>query len=364
MGDYPTYNSRDYPTGLTEFVNTFPPQKRPAVQAAVREASFRIKAEEEWVDGQVRGMVDLPDVLYKYAPLGRLDQGFPTSLRATQPAALNDVMEANIRTSMESKIDRDEWYRLIAQSLRVIFGQDGLPDEELERRKDLYGDPRISTIIREYLSKFVGVVSFSANPLIPTMWAHYANNSGLVVGYKTSVMRELGIDVRRVLYLELAPVYYPTKDNIVRLEFINEARRQENTRDGKKGSGISMLGASADLLELRKEWRELAKALFVKGLTWRYEEEVRLLVDLTTTRAVDQPDAERWPIRLLDVPAEAVAEVYVGFNTPRDKIQQIEEAVDAGKGTWELKFTDSHAYRMQVTSTLRQRRRQLTDRGD
>ena len=214
------------------------------------------------------------------------------------------------------------------------------------------------------MSKFVGVVSFSANPLIPTMWAHYANNSGLVVGYKTSVMRELGIDVRRVLYLELAPVYYPTKDNIVRLEFINEARRQENTRDGKKRSGISMLGASADLLELRKEWRELAKALFVKGLTWRYEEEVRLLVDLTTTRAVDQPDAERWPIWLLDVPAEAVAEVYVGFNTPRDKIQQIEEAVDAGKGTWELKFTDSHAYRMQVTSTLRQRRRQLTDRGD
>ena len=361
MGDYPTYNPRDYPTGLTEFVNTFPPQKRPAVQAAVREASFRIKAEEEWVDGQVRRMVDLPDVLYKYAPLGRLDQGFPTSLRATQPAALNDVMEANIRTSMESKIDRDEWYELIAQSMRAIFGQDGLPDEELERRKNLYGDPRISTIIREYLSTFVGVVSFSANPLIPTMWAHYANNSGFVVGYKTSAMRELGIDVRRVLYLELAPVYYPTRDNIIRLSFIDEERRQENAWDGEKRSGIPLLGTSADFLELRKDWRELAKALFVKGLAWEYEEEIRLLVDLTTTRAVDQPDAERWPIRILDIPAEAVAEVYVGFNTPRGEIQQMRKVVGTGKGIWELKYTDSHAYRMQVTSTFREVRRQMTD---
>ena len=34
------------------------------------------------------------------------------------------------------------------------------------------------TTFRDY----VGVVSFSSDPLIPTMWAHYAENAGFVVG--------------------------------------------------------------------------------------------------------------------------------------------------------------------------------------
>ena len=101
---------------------------------------------------------------------------------------------------MGSKMGRDKWYA-------SIFGADAFSADELERRKRLYGDPRVSTIIRAYLSRFVGVVSFSADPLNPAMWAYCAQNTGFVVGYRTSAMRTLGLDLRRVLYLELAPVH-------------------------------------------------------------------------------------------------------------------------------------------------------------
>ena len=252
---------------------------------------------------------------------------------------------------MESKIDRDEWYDLIYDSVTRVFGKDAFTYQELQRRKNCYGDPRISTIIRDYLSHFVGVLSFSSDPLIPTMWAHYAQNSGFVVGYDTQFLRSLGEDLRRVLYLELAPSYKPTRDNMVRLEFVDEERRTQDEKDPDRKSGTPLLGPSVDFLELRKDWRELSKVLFVKGLTWQYEQEVRLLVDLTKTRPAVQHDNADYEIHLLNVPIEAIQEVYVGVNTPEDKVRCIREIVSVGSGEWKLKHTDSHAYRMQVTST-------------
>ena len=348
---YPSYHPRDYPNGVADFLNTFPPERRNEVLAAIVDLHHKGKAEEEWVNQQAQGMLDLPEILYKYVPCESLDYGLPRTLRATQPAALNDVMEGNIRTGMEAKMDRDQWYTMLSESLKEIFADDGIPDDELKRRKNLYGDPRVSTIIRDYLSRFVGVVSFSSDPLIPTMWAHYAKNTGFIVGYNTSTMNALGVDLRRVLYLELAPAYKPTRDNIIRLEFVDEERRQQEIRDGEDTSGTPLLGSNIKFLELRRDWKELSKVLFVKGKIWEGEKEVRVLMDLRNTRALNKTDKNGYSINVFDVAAEAIEEVYVGFNTPRKEVAKIEEIVGIGEGKWKLKHTDSHAYRMEVTST-------------
>ena len=171
-----------------------------------------------WVNRQVQDMLDVPGIVYKYVPFRLLEFGCPLTLRATPPVALNDVMEGNLSTfKADADMDRDRWYEFLGERLREIFGEDSLSPEELEGRKRRYGDPRVSTIVREHLSRFVGVVSFSANPLIPTMWAHYAENSGFVVGYRTDAIRPLGMGLRRVLYMELAPVYWPERDDTVEL---------------------------------------------------------------------------------------------------------------------------------------------------
>lgn len=356
LNDFPSYRPRDYPVGITDFLNTFPPERRKAVLAAVVDSHLKEKKEEKWVGQQIEKMLELPDILYKYVPGEILNCGFPNSLRATQPATLNDVMEGNISTLMGSKTERDQSYKMLSESLTDIFGDDALSDDELNRRKNLYGDPRVSTIIRDFLSRFVGVVSFSSDPLIPTMWAHYAQNSGFVVGYNTHVLKKLGIDLRRVLYLELAPTYTPTRDNVIRLQFVDEESRQQEAQASDKKPGIPLLGCSVDFLELRKDWKELAKVLFVKGEAWSYEKEVRMLVDLSNTRPLDRKDKNGWQVRVLNVPTEAIKEVYVGFNTPRDKVKKIKDIVGVGEGMWKLKYTDSHAYRMQVTTILDSKR--------
>ena len=260
MERYSSYDARDYPTDVSDFVNTFPPERRTEVLTAIVDLHLRRKAEEEWVRGQVEGMLELPDILYKYVPCESLDYGLPTTLRATQPSSLNDGMEGSIRSSMQGKMDRDQYYSIVFESLKEIFLEDAPSTEEMTRRKNLYGDPRVSTIIRDYLSRFIGVISFSSDPLILTMWVRYARNSGFVVGYNSGAMKALGIDIRRVLYFELAPMFYPTRDNRVRLQFVDEERRKEQMRTGNSGSGISLLSSDVDFFELRKDWRELAKS--------------------------------------------------------------------------------------------------------
>ena len=361
MDRFPSYHPRDYPTGVSDFLSTFPPERRNEVLAAIIELHNQGKREEKWVARQIWGMLELPNIIYKYVPLESLDLSLPTTLRATQPAALNDVMEGNIATSMQGKMDRDMWYAIVSDRVKSIFSEDAFSDEELERRKR-FGDPRVSTIIRDYLSRQIGVVSFSVDPLIPTMWAHYAGNSGFVVGYKTSEIRECGIDLRRVLYLELAPTYTPTLDNIVRLNFVDEERRQREPQVKGKKSGTPILGSSVDFLELRRDLGELAKILFIKSKTWENEKEIRLLIDLQNTRKLEKRDKNGFSIHLFDVPTEFIAEVYVGFNTPRQKVATIEDMVGVGEGSWKLIHTDSHAYRMQTPSTSIRHRKKLVDR--
>ena len=339
------------PEGITtteEFIRKLPLGRRAYFLALIEQENQRRIETQKWVDQQLQDTLDVPDILYKYIPCCLLQNGCPNSLRATQPPALNDVMEGNITTIKDDpSLDRDEWRVKLSEALK----RDGflLPTEELKRRMHLYGDPRISTVIQDYLARFIGVVSFSRDPLIPTMWAHYAQNSGFVVGYKMQTLRALGVELRKVLYMELAPVYKPARDNVIRLNFVDEEARKRRIQAGDLSPGIPLLNTDVDFVKLQKDWRTLARLLFVKGKSWEYEKEVRLLVDQQTTRIAGEK--EGWPIRVLDIPREAVEEVYVGFNTPRDSINRIHELVGRERRGWKLKYTTSHAYRMQVTTT-------------
>ena len=51
--------------------------------------------------------------------------------------------------------------------------------------------------------------------------AHYARNTGIVVGYDTEALSTLGFELRPVVYSELAPVYQPQTGDAIRLNFVN-----------------------------------------------------------------------------------------------------------------------------------------------
>ena len=335
---------------VEDYLKSIPPDRRGQVRALIAEAQRRMIAAKVYAVKQVQDTFDVPNILYKYIPRSLLQHDCPRTLRATQLLALNDVMECNITTMDNQRLDRAGFGSLLQSALGEHLGV-SLSAEEMTLRLNRYGDPRVSTVIQEYLNPFVGILSFSSDPLIPTMWAHYAQNSGFVVGYKTESLREMGFELRRMLYMEFAPTYDPARDNIVRLDFVDEELRNRDIQRGVQRKGTPIL-ENVDFLELRRDWKALAPLLLVKGKSWEYEKEVRLLVDLQETRLLEANYREGWPIRVLDIPAVAIEEVYLGFNTSRKDVRRLIDLVGGPERSgWKLKYTSSHAYRMQVTTT-------------
>ena len=164
------------------------------------------------------------------------------------------------------------------------------------------------------LNPLVGVVSLSTDLSVPTMWTHYALNTGIVVGYDTEVLRNLGFELRQVSYTEIAPMFEPTRGDVIQLQFADRERMEQETRAGRIGNGTPILG-TVGLTQLGADWQALSQLLFVKGPSWEYEKEVRLLVDLQETRDTGEKDDNRWPIKVIDVPPEAIKEIYGGVRT-------------------------------------------------
>jgi len=183
------------------------------------------------------------------------------------------------------------------------------------------------------------------------MWSHYAENSGFVIGYNTEVLRTLGFELRKMLYLEFAPRYNPLDGNVITLSFDDEDYRRQRELEGTKPVEAPVPLEPVPFLELKSDWKKVARLLFVKGKSWEYEKEVRLLVDQKDTRSLDKQDKNGQPVSVLDIPVEAIDEVYAGFDTPPEDIKRISEVVGTGNHRWKMKRTSSHAFRMKVTLT-------------
>ena len=307
---------------------------------------------EECARKSVWGDVELPEILYKYIPKELIGAGAPDSLRATQLLALNDDMECNVTTMKGSEQeDTLEFLALIQLKMEGHLGM-AIPWEELLRRSIRYGDLRLSTFIQEHLNPLVGVVSFSTDILVPTMWAHYARNTGIVAGYDTEALSALGFELRPVVYSELAPVYRPQEGDAIRLDFVNREDMQRELRAGRSSEGFPIL-ASTDLAEFGTGWQSLSRVLLVKGMSWAYEKEVRLLVDLEQARDIDKKDDGGWPIKVIDPPPEAIREIYGSANTRQADVDQaVQVARGEDKSGLFVGHVSSHAFRIQKTGGI------------
>ena len=299
------------------------------------------------------GDADIPHTLYKYIPKELIGKGAPNSLRATQLLALNDDMECNVIT-MKSRREEDTlaFLTTVQSSMEEYLGI-AVPWEKLLERSLRYGDLRLSTFIQEYLNPLVGVVSFSTDILVPTMWAHYARNTGIVVGYDTEALRTLGFELRPVIYSELAPTYYPKEGNAIRLDFVDREHIERELRDGRNREGFPIL-ASTNLAEFGADWKSLSRLLLVKGMPWAYEKEVRLLVDLEQARYISKEDENGERIKVIEPPPESIKEVYGGANT---RAADVERAVQIARGENKKGLfvgnVSSHAFRIQKTGGSR-----------
>ena len=202
------------------------------------------------------------------------------------------------------------------------------------------------------MNPLVGVVSFSTDILVPTMWAHYARNTGIVVGYDTEALRELGIEMRPVIYSELAPTYQPSHGDGIRLDFVNREYMESELRAGRDSESLRIL-ASTDLAEFGAGWKSLSRVLLVKGMPWAYEKEVRLLVDLEQARDTGKV-VDGWPIKVIDPPPQAIREIYGGANTRKADVDRAVQVTHGeNKSGLFVGHVSSHAFRIQKTGGVR-----------
>ena len=124
---------------------------------------------------------------------------------------------------------------------------------------------------------------------------------------------------------------------------------ERDLRAGRNTEGFPLL-ARTNLAEFGAGWKSLSRLLLVKGTSWAYEKEVRLLVDLEQARDTGTKDSNGWPVKVIDPPPEAIREIYGGANT-RDA--DVERAVQAARGENKsglfVGHVSSHAFRIQKT---------------
>ena len=241
---------------------------------------------------------------------------------------------------------------LVQSRMNDDLGVD-MSEQDLLQRALRFADLGLSECFQRFLNPLVGIVSLTADPLVPTMWAHYASNTGIVVGYDTETLRGLGYELRKVTYSAVPAIYEPAKSNMVRLDLPDHDQIEADARSASPTGGIRMLG-SIDLARLDDHWKSLSRLLFVKGRSWAYEQEVRLLVDLRQTREVGIADGNDWPVRVIDIPPDAIREIYCGARTRPEDIARA-EALARQRRTGHLTVSSVRAdgFKMHKTGSVR-----------
>ena len=297
------------------------------------------------------GDVEIPKVIYKYMPIEHIGMGAPNSLRATQLLALNDNMECNVITMKDVDQSTLEMLRSLREKSKTHLDID-IPWEELLNEALRHGSPRLSPYIQKYLNSRLGVVAFSTDIYVPTMWAHYARNTGIVVGYDTETLKTLGFELQPVIYSEIAPIYRPLSNENIELEFLDRDYMEGVERTGQKTYGLRVL-TRAKLADFGSDWKSLSRLLFVKGMSWAYEKEVRLLVDLKQSRDTGKSDGV-WPIKVIDLPPSAIVEIYGGINTREADLEHAALVARGGdKSGLLVGHLTSHAFRIQKSCGTR-----------
>ena len=233
-----------------------------------------------------------PTVLYKYVPANRAAEILPEkgngTLRATQPAALNDPLECASQCAAVYPSANEE-DREMLDALNWITPEHSLTLSEIQLARRQLGTQAWNDLFRKQLSQRFGVVCFSSSFLHPLMWTHYADSgAGFVIGYRVSELKKIPSGYER-----LGPVQYLEEPPL--------------------STGHVIF----------KDENNLHITLLIKANYWAYEREWRLTVELKNTVGTGKTDASGHSINLYPIPNESVTEVYFTERTPESEVEII-----------------------------------------
>ncbi len=232
------------------------------------------------------------EVLYKYMTSERVLTCLPEvgdgTLRATQPAALNDPFECSVRSIFI--MDECEANREFARVLNSIHGTAPVTEDDVALAREQHGSLYLRNLFTKQVSQRFGIVSLTADPRHLLMWSHYTlDGSGFVVGYDVEYLRRL-------------------------------SAREGSLREVRYGQDMAII---IGYVVLGYPDDNLNGLLSLKSDHWSYESEWRLIVELDETIGTGFRDSRGLPINLVRVPNEAVVAVFHTERTPVDSVQEV-----------------------------------------
>lgn len=235
------------------------------------------------------------DVLYKYVTQKRALASIPEvgdgALRATQPAALNDPFECAV-APIYFIPDECEENRRLADTLTKINESKPITAQDVDSARKDHGSLFTRQLFAQQVSTRFGIVSFATDPYDPLLWSHYTTDgSGFAIGYDTGELRRIaGSDeyLRPVTYRDDLPII-------------------------------------AGPVVLARPESNLPILLSLKSSRWDYENEWRMIVELSRTVGTGEADQHGQPINLVRIPNRAVLSVHYTERTPRDAVELIRD---------------------------------------
>ena len=239
--------------------------------------------------------VSEPKTLYKYVTPQRVLNCIPEvgdgTLRATQPAALNDPFECAVETLYAIRDEREE-DRQLAEVLTEINENKPVSEVDVHAARMEHGSLFTRQLLTTQVSTRFGIVSFTTNYRHPLMWSIYTTDgSGFVIGYDVSELSQLAGTEG-----SLRPVRYNDRPPAI--------------------IGPNSLASPKSNIPI---------LLSIKSDDWSHEDEWRLIVELNKTIGTGESDQRGLPVNLVQIPNDAVVEVFYTDRTPPKVVQSVRD---------------------------------------
>ncbi len=255
------------------------------------------------------------DVVYKYLGVSAAKAFFCNStLRVTPPLAFNDPYDcAGFRFAnpsqliMQHEAVREQNRRITADSSLKPEERMALIESRRSKLKRLTRSPNlvedeISKTVQQVLSLFsqkFGIICFCRECDRTPMWSYYADvHKGVCIGF----------NAKHEFFSGDRPGMEPLK----------AVKYREQKIDIIYDGGMKFDESSKDIV-------------FSKSMFWEHEHELRMLFSFREYNGIIDAGvkcSKNFPVKLLEVPVDAVAEVIVGLDAERAILKQAKDYCD------------------------------------
>lgn len=241
-------------------------------------------------------------ILYKYLQPARIDILEKEKIRFTQASCFNDPFELLIYIESFTSVGIFDKFKNLAKKnakdINPIFFE-----ENFEKLANIFTKPlanlniNFSEMLKQQFDKKNGVLSLTKNSKNLLMWAHYAkDHTGFLIGFNDNLWK-----------LDLAKAFNFSYKELFKVEY-SKTRPKYNSLINE-----SFLNNEDDFFDNNNLDKFYKTILTTKSIHWKYEQEYRIIADLTNFES-NIKDDNGFEIYFYSLPTNTISSIILGVN--------------------------------------------------